>query len=68
LRKRFALESVHPGHTVEEVVDGTGFAFDRPAQAPTTAEPEPRMLQLIRGTIRGEIAETYPKFAAGLAG
>lgn len=67
-RKRFALESVHPGHTVEEVVDGTGFEFDRPALVPTTPEPEPRMLQLIRGKIRGEIAETYPKFAAGLAG
>jgi glutaconate CoA-transferase subunit B len=66
-RKRFALESVHPGHTVEEVVASTGFEFDRPAQVPTTPEPEPGMLQLIRGRIRGEIAETYPKFAAGLA-
>ena len=67
-RKRFALESVHPGHTVEEVVDGTGFEFDRPAQVPMTPEPEPRMLQLIRSKIRDEIAETYPKFAAGFAG
>ena len=65
-RKRFALESVHPGHTVEEIVDGTGFEFDRPAQVPTTPEPGPRMLHLIRSQIRGEIAETYPKFAASL--
>jgi glutaconate CoA-transferase subunit B len=67
-RRRFALESVHPGHTVEEVVANTGFEFDRPAQVPTTPEPDPRALALIRGRIRDEIAETYPKFAAGLAG
>ena len=66
-RKRFALESVHPGRTVEEVVASTGFEFDRPGRVATTPEPEPRMLALIRGRIRDEIAETYPKFAAGLA-
>src|SRR5436305_6045882 len=26
--KRFRLESVHPGHSVEEVLDNTGFAFE----------------------------------------
>jgi len=67
-RKRFALESVHPGHTVEEILANTGFEFDRPASVPTTPDPEPRVLALIRGRIRDEIAETYPKFAAGLAG
>lgn len=67
-RKRFALESVHPGHTVEEIVENTGFDFDRAPSIPTTQEPEPRVLALIRGRIRDEIAETYPKFAAGLGG
>jgi len=66
-RKRFALESVHPGHTVDEIVANTGFEFDRSTSTPTTPEPEPRVLALIRGRIRDEIAETYPKFAAGLA-
>jgi glutaconate CoA-transferase subunit B len=66
-RKRFALESVHPGHTVEEIVASTGFDFDRPASVPATPAPEPRALELIRGRVRDEIAETYPKFAAGLA-
>lgn len=65
-RKRFALESVHPGHTVDEIVANTGFEFDRPAQVPDTPEPDPRVLALIRGRIREEIAETYPKFAAAL--
>jgi glutaconate CoA-transferase subunit B len=67
-RKRFALESVHPGHTAEEIVANTGFEFDRPARVPVTPEPDPRVLALIRGRIRDEIAETYPKFAATLGG
>lgn len=66
-RKRFTLESVHPGRTVEEIVANTGFDFDRPASVPTTAEPEPRVLELIRGRIRDQIAETYPRFASSLA-
>jgi len=66
-RKRFALESVHPGHTVDEIVANTGFDFDRSTSTPTTPDPDPRVLALIRGRIRDEIAETYPKFAAGLA-
>jgi glutaconate CoA-transferase subunit B len=65
-RRRFALESVHPGHTVDEIVANTGFEFDRPATVATTPEPDPRVLALIRGKVREEIAETYPKFAAGL--
>jgi glutaconate CoA-transferase subunit B len=67
-RKRFALESVHPGHTAAEIVANTGFEFDRPAQVPVTPEPDPHVLALIRGRIRDEIAETYPKFAAALGG
>jgi glutaconate CoA-transferase subunit B len=65
-RRRFRLESVHPGHTVEEIVASTGFEFDRTARVPATPEPEPRVLEIIRGRIRDEIAETYPRFAAGL--
>jgi glutaconate CoA-transferase subunit B len=67
-RKRFTLESVHPAHTVDEIVANTGFDFDRPASVPTTPEPDARVLALVRGRIRDEIAETYPKFAAGLSG
>lgn len=66
-RRRFALRSVHPGHTVEEVRDNTGFDFDVPATVPVTPQPDGAALALIRGRIREEIAETYPKFAAQLA-
>ena len=64
-RGRFRLESVHPGHTLEEVLDNTGFEFDRPDEVPSTAAPEAATLELIRDKIRREIAETYPRFAGG---
>ena len=66
-RKRFVLQSVHAGHTVDEVRDHTGFDFDASAQVPVTPRPEAPMLGLIRGRVRDEIAETYPRFAGQLA-
>ena len=33
--QRFRLESVHPGHTVEEILDNTGFEFDRSERSRT---------------------------------
>lgn len=65
-RRRFAIESVHPGHTVEEVFDNTGFTLDVPATVPVTPVPDDATLELLRGRIRAEIAETYPRFAAQL--
>jgi len=65
-RQRFRLESVHPGHSVEEILDNTGFEFDRPDVVPRTAQPDAATLTLIRGEIREEIAEVYPRFAAAL--
>ena len=56
-RRRFRLESVHPGHTVEEVRDQTGFAFDATEQVPTTPAPEPETLSLIRSAVAPRIAE-----------
>ncbi len=66
-RRRFRLESVHPGRSVEEILDNTGFEFDRPAVVPETPPPTASDLALIRGQIRDEIAEVYPRFAATLA-
>lgn len=63
-RGRFALRSIHPGHGLEEVLDNTGFAFDRPDRVPSTPVPDEETLALLRGPIREEIAETYPEFAA----
>lgn len=65
-RGRFRLESVNPGHTVEEILENTGFEFDCPEQIPLTPPPDSRMLELLRAHIGGEIAEAYPLFAARL--
>jgi glutaconate CoA-transferase, subunit B len=65
---RFRLESVHPGHSVEEVLDNTGFAFDRPASVAATPLPSPEVLSLLRGTVAPRLAEIYPKFAAEVFG
>lgn len=65
-RRRFRLESVHPGRGIDEVVAATGFDFDRPASAPVTPGPSPEMLALVRGPVREQIGETYPQFAAAV--
>jgi len=66
-RRCFRLESVHPGRSVEEIRDNTGFEFDCPDRVPITPRPEPETLSAIRSAIRSDIAETYPRFAARLA-
>jgi glutaconate CoA-transferase subunit B len=66
--KRFRLESVHPGHTVDEVIENTGFAFDRPYAVPTTPVPSAEMLRLMREVVAPQLADIYPKFAANVFG
>ena len=65
---RFTLASVHPGHTVEEVRDNTGFDFDVPDRVPMTPEPPADWLALLRARIGAEVAGTYPDFAARVLG
>lgn len=60
---RFLLESLHPGHTLEEVRDQTGFDFDAPATVPTTPTPDAQRLALLRGPVAKAIADVYPGFA-----
>ncbi|MFK0293653.1 CoA-transferase subunit beta [Streptomyces sp. NPDC090442] len=45
------LASVHPGVTVEEVLDATGFELARPDEVPSTREPTTEELRLIREVI-----------------
>ena len=65
---RFTLASVHPGHTVEEVIENTGFDFDKPASVPETPAPSPATLKLLRETVAPQLAEVYPQFAAEVFG
>jgi glutaconate CoA-transferase subunit B len=69
---RFTLASVHPGHTVEEVIENTGFDFDMPgslpAQVPQTPAPSAETLRLMREKVAPQLAEVYPQFAKQVFG
>ena len=68
-RRCFRLESVHPGHTIDEIFEQTGFTFDVPdGDIPYTPVPDAPTLTTIRGPIAEEIAEIYPSFAARVFG
>ena len=67
-RKRFTLASVHPGHTVEEIVENTGFDFDRPGHVPVTPTPSAETLTLMREVVAPQLAEVYPQFAQRVFG
>ncbi|MEK9672544.1 MAG: CoA-transferase [Rhodospirillaceae bacterium] len=67
-RGRFRLKSVHPGHTLEEVRDNTGFDFDLPESVPETPVPDAATLETIRGPVATRIAEVYPVFARDVFG
>jgi len=62
-KRRFRLESVHPGHTAGEVRAGTGFEYDTPAEVPATPAPDAAALALLRGPVAKAIAADYPEFA-----
>ena len=65
---RFTLESVHPGHTVEEVLENTGFEFSRPETVPETPAPSPDTLRLMREVVAPQLVEVYPQFARQVFG
>jgi glutaconate CoA-transferase subunit B len=67
-RRRFRLESVHPGHSMAEIEEHTGFEFDRPDEVPTTPAPSTETLLLLRERVAPELADTYPQFAAAVFG
>ncbi len=67
-RRRFRLQSVTPGRTVEEVLDNTGFEIDVPENVPETPAPEEDRLALLRSSVGVEIGDTYPAFARDVLG
>lgn len=48
---RVRLRSVHPGVTVQQVVDNTGFELIVPDDVPETVPPTERELRLLRGEV-----------------
>ncbi|WP_338661728.1 CoA-transferase [Pararoseomonas sp. SCSIO 73927] len=67
-RARFTLESTHPGESAESIRTQTGFGFDAPEMVPTTPDPTPEELALLRGPVCEEMLETYPEFCARVFG
>lgn len=65
-RGRFSLASLHPGHTLEEVVENTGFDFDRPATLGETELPTREMLEILRARVAPELHHMFPRYAAEL--
>ena len=59
----FFLKSLHPGHTIEEVDEMTGFTYEKPINIPQTPKPSAATIELIRGLVADEVSETYPAFA-----
>ena len=64
-KAKFRLESIHPGHSVDEIYEQTGFEFDLPqsGSVDTTPEPDPAWITAIRGPVKDQIAEVYPEFS-----
>jgi glutaconate CoA-transferase subunit B len=41
------LLALHPGVTVQDVIDNTGFAVEIPANVPVTADPTPEQIAIL---------------------
>ena len=67
-RRRFRLTSIHPGHSLEEIREQTGFEFDVPTELSETPAPDSATLSLIRGPAGEAIGRVYPAFRARLLG
>ena len=68
-RRCFRLQSIHPGHTLEEIYKQTGFNFDVPnGQLPDTPIPDADTLAMLRGSVAEELSEIYPAFTARIFG
>ena len=66
--QKFQLELVHPGHTLEEVRDNTGFDFDVAKTLSETPKPDAKSLEILRVQVGANISRTYPAFAARVFG
>jgi len=62
-RRRFRLESFHPGSSREEVAEQTGFEYDVSSAVGETAAPSESELQLLRTVVAKQVAPDYPDFA-----
>jgi len=62
-KRRFRLESLHPGSTQEEIAEQTGFDYDLSPALHETPPPSARELECLRSVVAPQIAAEYPDFA-----
>ena len=62
-KRRFLLQSIHPGGSPGEIRDSTGFEYDVAKDCAETVAPSRQELRLIRDEVKKEIAANYPEFA-----
>ena len=62
-KRRFRLDSVHPGQTVEGIRALTGFDYDVAPDCGQTAAPSLQELHALRTEVKDQIAANYPDFA-----
>jgi glutaconate CoA-transferase subunit B len=59
----WSLEAVHPGCSVEEVKENTGFPLKVSASFRTTPPPTEKELSTLRTVVREKLRRIYPDFA-----
>lgn len=60
---RWLLESVHPGSSVEEVKENTGFELGMSGSLTVTPPPTEKELSTLRTGVREKMMRVYPNFA-----
>jgi glutaconate CoA-transferase subunit B len=61
--REWAIAAVHPGSTVLDVEENTGFSLRIPQSVPMTPLPTPQELRLLRTKVRHKLKRIYPDFA-----
>lgn len=63
-RQAFQLLSRHPGTSLSDIEENTGFNYLVDGAVSETTGPSNDTLSLLRGAVRNQIAEIYPEFVA----
>ncbi|WP_025897864.1 CoA transferase [Sneathiella glossodoripedis] len=64
--RRFSLQSIHEGSSLEDILNNTGFSFDYQPNTPQTVLSSQKMRQTLQQNTRPKIEEVYPQFARTL--
>jgi glutaconate CoA-transferase, subunit B len=62
-KRRFCLQSFHPGSSLDDVRDSTGFTYDLSDEVKETPAPSQSDLSTLRGAVARQVAADYPDFA-----